>query len=129
MLSTTVPWNWNSRKNLEGIEMWKLKNILLKNDWSTRKLRKNLNKSWKLMRMKTHQSRTYGILQRLSFQQCGRILLGTVCIVMTLEAWIRSELRHTSGRPCVPREPGASPAGTLAWLDSERLFRVKITSA
>ncbi|XP_004779772.1 C-type lectin domain family 2 member B isoform X1 [Mustela putorius furo] len=50
------------------------------------------------------------------------------CVVMALEAWIRSELEHPWGRPCVPRELGASPAGMLTWLDSERLFRVKITS-
>ena len=38
-----MPWNWNSitRKNLEGIQTWKLKTILLKNDWIIQEIKED----------------------------------------------------------------------------------------
>ena len=45
---------------------WRLKNILLKNEWGTKKLKTKLKSIWKSMKMITPQPKTSGTQQRRS---------------------------------------------------------------
>jgi len=56
----------HKRKFGRNTNTWRLKSILLKNEWVNQEI-KELKNSWKLMRMRTHQFKTSGMQQRRSF--------------------------------------------------------------
>ena len=45
---------------------WKLRTILLKNDWVNQVIKKEISNFWRPLKMKTHRSKTYGTLLRQS---------------------------------------------------------------
>jgi hypothetical protein len=53
----------NSRKHANN---WKLNNTLLNDQWVIDEIKRKLKVSWKLMKMKTQPTRTYGTQQRQS---------------------------------------------------------------
>jgi hypothetical protein len=56
----------NKTNNKKPASSWKMKNILLNDQWVINEKKKKLKDSWKLMKMKMQPTRTYGTQQRQS---------------------------------------------------------------
>ena len=56
----------HKKKNGKVTSTWRLKNILLENEWANQEVKEEIKNTWKPMKMITPQPKTSGMQQRQS---------------------------------------------------------------